>query len=113
MKGLITVCSECGAKTELREITIEFERKGIQATMSGIPAMVCPNCGEQYIPGDISGDMIDIVSSAIDQLESLLRRAGPVVESCCPRLPSHPRSASSWCWLSAKSSGRNGERETR
>jgi len=75
MKGLITVCPECGAKTELREITIEFERKGVRATMSGIPAMVCPNCGEQYVPGDISGDVIDVVSSAIDQLESPLRRA--------------------------------------
>jgi len=75
MKGLITVCPECRAKTELREITIEFERKGVRATMSGIPAMVCSNCGEQYIPGDIAGDVIDIVSSVIDQLESLLRRA--------------------------------------
>ena len=75
MKGLVTVCSECGTKTELREITIEFERKGIHAAMSGIPAMVCPHCGEQYVPGEIAGDVIDSVSSAIDQLGALLRRA--------------------------------------
>ncbi len=86
MKGLITVCPECGAKTELREITIEFERKGIRATMSGIPAMVCLNCGDQYIPGDISGDVIDIVSSAIDQLESLLRRAEARRRELLPRI---------------------------
>lgn len=73
MKGLITYCSECQAKTELREITIEFERKGVQAIMSGIPAMVCPNCGEKYVPGDISGDVIDIVSRTIDDTESLLK----------------------------------------
>jgi YgiT-type zinc finger domain-containing protein len=75
MKGLITICPECQARTELREITIEFERKGVQATMSGIPAMVCPSCGEEYIPGEIAGDVIDTVSRAIDQLETLLRRS--------------------------------------
>jgi YgiT-type zinc finger domain-containing protein len=75
MKGLITICPECQVKTELREITVEFERKGIRATMSGIPAMVCPNCGEEYIPGEIGGDVIDVVSRAIDYLEALLKRS--------------------------------------
>lgn len=74
MKGLIMSCSECQAKTELREITIEFERKGVRAIMSGIPAMVCPSCDEKYIPGDIAGDVIDIVSRTIDDTESLLKK---------------------------------------
>jgi len=75
MKGLITICPECQVKTELREITVEFERKGIRATMSGIPAMVCPHCGEEYIPGEIGGDVIAVVSRAIDYLEALLKRS--------------------------------------
>jgi YgiT-type zinc finger domain-containing protein len=75
MKGLVTVCSECGAKTELRAITIEFERKGIRATMSGVPAMVCPACGEEYVPGNIAGDIIDTVAQTIDGTEKLLKRA--------------------------------------
>jgi len=74
MKGLITICSECGTKTELQEISIEFERKGIRATMSGILAMVCRNCGEKYVPGDIAGDVIDVVSRTIDETENLLKR---------------------------------------
>jgi len=74
MKGLITICSDCGAKTELQEISIEFERKGIRATMSGIVAMVCPNCGKEYVPGDIAGDVIDVVSRTIDETEGLLKR---------------------------------------
>ena len=86
MKGLVIVCPECRTKTELKEITIEFERKGIRATMSGIPAMVCLNCGEQYIPGEIAGDVIDIVSSAIDQLASLLRRAEIRRRELLPRM---------------------------
>jgi len=86
MKGLVTVCPECGTKTELREITIEFERKGIQAAMSGIPAMACLHCGEQYVPGEIAGDVIDSVSSAVDQLGSLLRRAETRRRELLPRM---------------------------
>lgn len=74
MKGLITVCSECGHKTELREISIEFERKGVHAVMSGIPAMVCPNCGEEYVPADIAGDVIETVKRVIDETEGMLKR---------------------------------------
>lgn len=87
MKGLINLCPECQVKTELKEITIEFERKGIQATMSGIPAMVCPNCSEEYVPGEISGDVIEIVSRAIDQLETPLRRSEARRKEL---LPEHP-----------------------
>lgn len=74
MKGLITVCSECQTDTEPQEITITFERKGVRAAMSGIPAMVCPNCGTEYVPGDIAGDVIRIVSRAIDETEALLKQ---------------------------------------
>ena len=87
MKGLVTICPECQVETELREITVEFERKGIRATMSGIPAMVCPHCGEEYIPGEIAGDVIGIVSRAIDQLEALLRRSEARRKEL---LPEHP-----------------------
>jgi YgiT-type zinc finger domain-containing protein len=74
MKGLITVCHECGTKTELRLIRIEFERKGVRAAMTGIPAMVCPRCGTEYVPAEIAGDVIDTVSRTIDQTEALLKR---------------------------------------
>ncbi|MDI6792801.1 MAG: YgiT-type zinc finger protein [bacterium] len=75
MKGLITICSECRGKTKLKEITIKFDRKGIQALMTGIPAMVCPQCGQEYVPGAIAGDVIATVSQTIDQVEGLLKRS--------------------------------------
>jgi len=75
MKGLITICSECGNKTELREINIKFERKGVRATMSGIPAMVCPNCGEEYVPSGIASTVVDAVSRTIDGTVDLLKQA--------------------------------------
>ncbi len=73
IKGLITVCSECQTPTELREINIEFERKGVQATMSGVPAMVCPECGEEYVPGEIAGVVVRAVSRTIDETVDLLK----------------------------------------
>jgi YgiT-type zinc finger domain-containing protein len=73
-KGMMKVCSECGARTELREISIEFERKGVQATMSGIPAMVCPQCGEEYVPGEIASTVVDTVSRIIDGTADLLKQ---------------------------------------
>jgi YgiT-type zinc finger domain-containing protein len=77
MKGLITICSECGNKTELREINIAFERKGVRATMSGIPAMVCPNCGEEYVPSEIASTVVDAVSRTVDGTVDLLKSQQP------------------------------------
>ena len=75
IKAIITTCSECGARTELREISIEFERKGVQATMSGVPAMVCPQCGEEYVPGEIASAVVDTVSLTIDGTADLLKQS--------------------------------------
>lgn len=74
MKGMIRICSECGTRTELCEISIEFERKGVQATMSGVPAMVCPQCGEEYVPGEIASAVVDTVSRTIDGTADLLKQ---------------------------------------
>ena len=74
IKGMIKVCSECEARTELREISIKFERRGVRATMSGIPAMVCPQCGEEYVPGEIASAVVDTVSRTIDGTADLLKQ---------------------------------------
>ncbi len=61
------ICTECDTPTQWGLITIDFERKGIRATMSGIPALVCPKCGEQYIPGEIGSSVVTVVSRTIDE----------------------------------------------
>jgi YgiT-type zinc finger domain-containing protein len=74
MKGLRTICSECGTATVFQEITIDFERKGVKATVSGVPAMVCPRCGEKYVPGEIAGDVVNTVSRTIDGMGDLMKK---------------------------------------
>jgi YgiT-type zinc finger domain-containing protein len=90
MKGLISICSECQTPTELRHIAITFERHGITAAMSGIPAMVCPRCGQEYVPGDIASDVIDTVSRTIDATEALLKRTNHRRKELFPNRPELP-----------------------
>ncbi len=88
MKGLITICTECNTPTELKIIAIEFERKGIKAVMSGIPAMVCPQCGEQYVPGDIATVVVSTVSRLIDGTVDLLNQAHGLRQQLMPSVQS-------------------------
>jgi YgiT-type zinc finger domain-containing protein len=78
------ICSECGNKTELREISIAFERKGVRATMSGIPAMVCPNCGEEYVPSGIASTVVDAVSKTIDGTVDMFKQARVLRQQLVP-----------------------------
>jgi len=47
------ICTECKqAETQFQFVSMEFEREGVQVKVEGIPAMVCPNCGEKaFAPG--------------------------------------------------------------
>jgi YgiT-type zinc finger domain-containing protein len=84
MKGLITVCSECGTETKLQGIHIEFEHKGVWAVMSGVPAMVCPQCSEEYVPGEIAGTVVDTVTRIIDETADLLKRTYALRQQLVP-----------------------------
>lgn len=45
-------CSDCGAEMEPKEVSQEYEREGLRVRIDGIPAMVCPNCGDiSFAPG--------------------------------------------------------------
>ncbi len=84
MKGLITVCSECGTETKLQGINIEFERKGVRAVMSGVPAMVCPQCGAEYVPGEIAATVVDTVTRTIDETADLLKQTHALRQQLVP-----------------------------
>jgi YgiT-type zinc finger domain-containing protein len=47
------ICTECKqAETQFQLVSMEFERADVQVKVEGIPAMVCPNCGEKaFAPG--------------------------------------------------------------
>jgi len=46
-------CTDCGARLEFRAISREFEREGLRVRLTGIPAAVCPRCGDiSFAPGE-------------------------------------------------------------
>ncbi len=43
-------CITCGqADTEPGKATVTLERASLTLVVKGVPAMVCPNCGEEYL----------------------------------------------------------------
>ena len=46
-------CTDCGTRMEFKTISREFEREGLRVRLTGIPAAVCPNCGDiSLAPGE-------------------------------------------------------------
>jgi hypothetical protein len=54
-------------ETEWREVSQEFERDGMRVRISGIPAMVYPNCGAVSYPAGIPNKLIE-ASNALFEL---------------------------------------------
>lgn len=58
-------CSVCGAKIINKEVTYTQEFKGRIYVVSNVPALVCSQCGEQYL----SPDTVDEIQNVIEQGE--------------------------------------------
>ena len=70
MKGVKRVCSECGVENEPREVTLHLERNGIQVEVVGVPAMVCPCCGQEYIAAPVSREVLKVAEQLAEDLEA-------------------------------------------
>ncbi len=40
------------------KVTVTLERKGSTLVFKGVPAQVCPNCGEEYVDEDVSAKLL-------------------------------------------------------
>lgn len=65
-------CAICGETTELGRITHTLERGRTVLVCRGVPAQVCPQCGEEWIDGE--------VAKKLDEALALLVDAGVQVE---------------------------------
>jgi len=45
-------------ETESGEATVTLERDKLTFVVKGVPAQVCPNCGEQYVDEVIAADLL-------------------------------------------------------
>ncbi len=75
------LCADCRQQTQWQEVSHEFERDGLRVRISGIPAMVCSNCGAVSYPAGIPDKILAAADSLFDLLTDRHRgalRAEPV-----------------------------------
>ena len=63
-------CTTCGqAEPQSGTTTVTVEREGTMLVMRGVPALVCPNCGEDYVSEEtarrISATAAEVVQRGI------------------------------------------------
>jgi YgiT-type zinc finger domain-containing protein len=50
------VCKQ--AETRAGLATVTLERDGLTVVFKGVPAQVCPNCGEEYVDSEVSDRLL-------------------------------------------------------
>jgi YgiT-type zinc finger domain-containing protein len=52
-------CVVCkGAETQAGKATVTLERNGLTLVVKGVPAQVCPNCGEEYVGEETAAQLL-------------------------------------------------------
>lgn len=64
-------CIACKGETERRLVDLEYELDDMILTIKGVPAAVCTQCGEQYIPGEFGVWLGDRISELLEHIRSL------------------------------------------
>ena len=58
-------CTICRvADTRVGTATVTLEREGTTLVVKGVPANVCPNCGEEYVESDVSARVMRMANDA-------------------------------------------------
>ncbi len=50
------ICKQ--AETQMGKTTVTLERDGLTLVVKGVPARVCPNCGEEYVDENIAAKLL-------------------------------------------------------
>jgi YgiT-type zinc finger domain-containing protein len=57
-------CHVCGEQMEEKEISQEFWIKGELLVVEGVPAGVCPQCGEKVVKSDVGQQVASLLQNA-------------------------------------------------
>ena len=52
------------AETQDGKATITLERGGLTLVVKGVPARVCPNCGEEYVDETVAAELLRTAEEA-------------------------------------------------
>ena len=64
-------CTKCKVITEWKSIPINYAVNGVNVHIDKVMAMVCPECGEEYLPGQEAL----VISKAVDAIVEASTRA--------------------------------------
>jgi len=53
-------------RTEAGETTVTLERRDLTLVVRGVPADVCPNCGEAYVDQSVAADLLRTAEDIAD-----------------------------------------------
>lgn len=67
-------CTKCKVLTQWGTTGVEFERNGVRVTITGVVAMICPNCGETFLPGLEAAAL----TRAVEEIFRAIENAKPV-----------------------------------
>jgi YgiT-type zinc finger domain-containing protein len=58
-------CTTCGqASVGEGLVTLTFEREGTIVVIKEVPGLVCPNCGEEYVPDETATHALETAEAA-------------------------------------------------
>lgn len=59
------ICPVCKHGTTVPgTATATLEREGVTLVFKNVPAMVCDNCGEEYLDEDVTARLLDVAEEA-------------------------------------------------
>ncbi len=53
------------AKTQPGTTTVTLERNGVTLVFKGVPAQVCPNCGEDYVDEEVTDQLLKAAEQTV------------------------------------------------
>ncbi len=60
---ICVICKQ--AETRPGRATVTLQRDGLTLVIKGVPARVCPNCGEEYVEEEIAGQLLKTADEAV------------------------------------------------
>lgn len=87
----LKTCRVCGGQTQRELVELRYEFDGFAIVVRGVPAAVCQNCGERYIPGDVGVWLGDYVADIAERVRRDFADQPGVVITMPPLDDNEPR----------------------
>ncbi len=71
-------CPNCQNKIEWSKTVLSLKRGDFEAKIKGVPAQICKNCREVFIPGSIAEPLSEFAESTAAKVEKASKSLIPI-----------------------------------